>query len=108
MIDVVMPQLGESVTEGTVVSWRKRVGDSVTQDEYLCDVTTDKVTFEVPAPVSGTLESVLAGEGETHAFHGNMQQGACGQSGRSAGYSGSSDFLQGLFKQVESFLQQRI
>lgn len=64
MIDVVMPQLGESVTEGTVVAWRKQVGDRVVQDEYLCDVTTDKVTFEVPAPTSGTLESVLAAAGD--------------------------------------------
>jgi len=65
MIDVVMPQLGESVTEGTVVAWRKRVGEDVAQDEYLCDVTTDKVTFEVPSPAAGRLESVMAGEGET-------------------------------------------
>jgi 2-oxoglutarate dehydrogenase E2 component (dihydrolipoamide succinyltransferase) len=67
MIDVVMPQLGESVTEGTVVSWRKRIGEDVAQDEYLCDVTTDKVTFEVPSPAAGTLESVLARDGETVA-----------------------------------------
>jgi pyruvate dehydrogenase E2 component (dihydrolipoamide acetyltransferase) len=65
MIEVMMPRLGESVTEGTVTAWRKRVGDSVAEDEALCDVTTDKVTFEVPSPGRGTLESVLAREGET-------------------------------------------
>jgi pyruvate dehydrogenase E2 component (dihydrolipoamide acetyltransferase) len=65
MIDVVMPRLGESVTEGTVTTWRKRVGDSVAEDEALCDVSTDKVTFEVPSPRGGTLESILAREGET-------------------------------------------
>ena len=63
MIDIVMPQLGESVTEGTITAWRKKVGDVIVADEFLCDVSTDKVTFEVPAPASGTLAEIGVAEG---------------------------------------------
>jgi len=57
--------MGESVTEGTVTSWRKRVGESVTSGEPIVDVTTDKVDVEVPAPVSGTLVKIIAQEGDS-------------------------------------------
>ncbi len=59
MIDVVMPQLGESVTEGTIVAWYKSVGEEISVDEFLCDVSTDKVTFEVPSPSAGILSEIL-------------------------------------------------
>ncbi|MEJ8572532.1 dihydrolipoamide acetyltransferase family protein [Microbaculum marinum] len=62
MIDVVMPQLGESVTEGTIASWRKAIGDPIAADEPLCDVSTDKVAFEVPSPGAGILSEILAEE----------------------------------------------
>jgi 2-oxoglutarate dehydrogenase E2 component (dihydrolipoamide succinyltransferase) len=63
--DVMVPTLGESVTEATVSTWFKKVGDSVTQDEMLCELETDKVSVEVPAPASGTLTEILAPEGST-------------------------------------------
>jgi len=57
--------LGESVTEATVATWFKKPGDSVEVDEMLCELETDKVTVEVPSPVAGTLEDIVAAEGET-------------------------------------------
>ncbi|MGW7193917.1 biotin/lipoyl-containing protein, partial [Streptomyces sp. NPDC054838] len=63
--DVVLPALGESVTEGTVTRWLKQVGESVEADEPLLEVSTDKVDTEIPAPVSGTLLEILVGEDET-------------------------------------------
>src|SRR4051812_3750736 len=62
---VTMPALGESVTEGTVTRWLKAVGDEVTADEPLLEVSTDKVDTEIPAPVSGTLLSIAVNEDET-------------------------------------------
>ena len=60
-----MPQLGETVTEGTITKWLKRVGDAVAEDEVLFEVSTDKVDSEVPSPVSGTVTEILVAEGET-------------------------------------------
>ncbi|HNE38032.1 MAG TPA: hypothetical protein PKZ82_16095, partial [Microthrixaceae bacterium] len=65
MADIVMPQLGESVTEGTITRWFKAVGESVTEDEPLFEVSTDKVDTEVPAPASGVLSEIRVQEGET-------------------------------------------
>jgi pyruvate dehydrogenase E2 component (dihydrolipoamide acetyltransferase) len=61
-VSVTMPQLGESVTEGTVTRWLKQVGDTVVADEPLLEVSTDKVDTEIPAPASGVLLSIAAGE----------------------------------------------
>ncbi|WP_428814747.1 2-oxoglutarate dehydrogenase, E2 component, dihydrolipoamide succinyltransferase [Streptomyces albus subsp. chlorinus] len=63
--DVVLPALGESVTEGTVTRWLKQVGDEVEADEPLLEVSTDKVDTEIPAPASGTLLEITVGEDET-------------------------------------------
>ncbi|MGW9028117.1 biotin/lipoyl-containing protein, partial [Streptomyces sp. NPDC055722] len=63
--DVVLPALGESVTEGTVTRWLKAVGDSVDADEPLLEVSTDKVDTEIPAPASGVLLEIVVGEDET-------------------------------------------
>ncbi|MFJ2966218.1 2-oxoglutarate dehydrogenase, E2 component, dihydrolipoamide succinyltransferase [Streptomyces collinus] len=63
--DVVLPALGESVTEGTVTRWLKSVGDTVEADEPLLEVSTDKVDTEIPAPTSGTLLEIVVGEDET-------------------------------------------
>ncbi len=65
MADVTLPQLGETVTEGTITQWFKAVGDTVAEDEPLFEVSTDKVDTEVPSPVSGTLTEIRAEEGET-------------------------------------------
>jgi pyruvate dehydrogenase E2 component (dihydrolipoamide acetyltransferase) len=65
MTEVTMPQLGESVTEGTITKWFKGVGDAVAMDEVLFEVSTDKVDSEVPSPVAGFLTEIRAPEGET-------------------------------------------
>ncbi|HWI32016.1 MAG TPA: biotin/lipoyl-containing protein, partial [Microbacterium sp.] len=62
---VVLPALGESVTEGTVTRWLKQVGDTVQADEGLLEISTDKVDTEIPSPVSGVLEEILVQEDET-------------------------------------------
>ncbi|KIC40052.1 2-oxoglutarate dehydrogenase [Ruegeria sp. ANG-R] len=64
-VDVMVPTLGESVTEATVSTWFKQVGDSVAQDEMLCELETDKVSVEVPAPAAGVLAEIVAPEGST-------------------------------------------
>ncbi|MFC0811074.1 2-oxoglutarate dehydrogenase complex dihydrolipoyllysine-residue succinyltransferase [Paracoccus panacisoli] len=64
-VDVMVPTLGESVTEATVATWFKKVGDQVQQDEMLCELETDKVSVEVPALASGVLAEILAEEGAT-------------------------------------------
>ncbi|MFE2688135.1 biotin/lipoyl-containing protein, partial [Streptomyces mirabilis] len=63
--DVVLPALGESVTEGTVTRWLKEVGEEVAEDEPLLEVSTDKVDTEIPAPVAGVLLEIVVGEDET-------------------------------------------
>ncbi|MGW2343439.1 biotin/lipoyl-containing protein, partial [Streptomyces sp. NPDC001661] len=63
--DVVLPALGESVTEGTVTRWLKEVGEEVAEDEPLLEVSTDKVDTEIPSPVAGVLLEVVVGEDET-------------------------------------------
>ena len=65
MMDVIMPQLGETVTEGTVANWYKKVGDTVKADEPLFDVETDKVTTEIPSIASGVLKAILVEPGKT-------------------------------------------
>src|SRR5699024_12254146 len=62
---VEMPELGESVTEGTITQWLKSVGDTVEADEPLLEVSTDKVDTEIPSPVSGTLLEIKADEDDT-------------------------------------------
>jgi 2-oxoglutarate dehydrogenase E2 component (dihydrolipoamide succinyltransferase) len=63
--DVVMPQMGESIFEGTITKWLKKVGDAVTRDEPLFEISTDKVDAEIPAPVSGILSAIKAEAGQT-------------------------------------------
>ena len=65
MADIVMPQLGESVTEGTITKWFKQVGDHVAEDETLFEVSTDKVDSEVPSPSAGYITEIKVPEGET-------------------------------------------
>ncbi len=64
-IDVIMPQMGESIAEGTIVKWIKKVGDEVKRDEPLFEISTDKVDAEIPSPVAGVLVEILATEGQT-------------------------------------------
>src|ERR671933_1193796 len=64
-IDVVMPQMGESITEGTLSRWLKKVGDEVKRDEPIFEISTDKVDAEIPAPSAGVLAEILVQEGQT-------------------------------------------
>src|SRR6195952_5477554 len=65
MADITLPQLGETVTEGTITRWFKKVGDTVAADEPLFEVSTDKVDTEVPSPTAGVLTEIRAQEGDT-------------------------------------------
>lgn len=65
LIDVVMPKMGESVTQGTIIKWHKKVGDKVAKDETLFEISTDKVDTEVPSPAEGILAEILVKEQET-------------------------------------------
>ena len=74
---VKMPQLGETVVEGTITRWLKREGESVGMDEPLVEVSTDKVDSEIPSPVSGTVSRIHAGEGETVTVGSVIAEIAC-------------------------------
>src|SRR5712691_13176824 len=63
--EVVMPQMGESIAEGTITKWLKNVGDHVDRDEPLFEISTDKVDAEIPSPAAGTLSEIKHKEGET-------------------------------------------
>lgn len=79
MIDVVMPQMGESIVEGTLTKWLKKAGEKVERDEPLFEISTDKVDTEIPAPVAGVLKEVLVEEGKTVAIStvvGRIEEGA--------------------------------
>ena len=62
-VDVAMPAMGDSVSEGTVLEWHKAEGDSIAADETLVEISTDKVDAEVPAPIAGTVMKLHAAEG---------------------------------------------
>ena len=79
-ISITLPALGESVTEGTVTRWLKQVGDQVTADEPILEISTDKVDTEIPAPASGTLVAITAGEDQTVAVGSELGRIATGAS----------------------------
>ena len=84
MIDVVMPQMGESIVEGTLTKWLKKPGDHVGRDEPLFEISTDKVDTEIPSPSEGTLAEILVEEGKTVGINvivGRIQDGAGNNSG---------------------------
>src|SRR5215210_537774 len=66
---VLMPQMGESIAEGTIVRWIKKVGDVVDRDEPLFEISTDKVDAEIPSPAAGVLTEITVKEGETVAVN---------------------------------------
>jgi 2-oxoglutarate dehydrogenase E2 component (dihydrolipoamide succinyltransferase) len=84
MTDVNVPTLGESVSEATVSTWFKKVGDTVAQDEMLCELETDKVSVEVPSPVAGVLTEIIAAEGETVSANARLAVVAEGASAPAA------------------------
>src|SRR5438067_5486265 len=67
--DVIMPQMGESIVEGTVTKWLKKVGEHVERDELLFEISTDKVDAEIPSPTAGILAKILVNENETVAVN---------------------------------------
>ena len=87
--DVVLPELGESVTEGTVTRWLKQVGDQVETDEPLLEISTDKVDTEIPSPFSGTLLEILVAEDETVAVGSAL--GRIGDSGAASAPAPSAE-----------------
>ena len=93
MADITMPQLGETVTEGTITRWAKKVGERVEEDEVLFEVSTDKVDSEVPSPAAGVLSEILVQEGETADVGARLaviDDGAAGN-GASASASASAE-----------------
>ncbi|MGB9402512.1 MAG: biotin/lipoyl-containing protein, partial [Candidatus Acidiferrales bacterium] len=64
-VDVVMPQMGESIFEGTITKWLKKAGDKVERDEPLFEISTDKVDAEIPSPSAGILKEIKIAEGQT-------------------------------------------
>ena len=86
---VSMPQLGETVTEGTILRWAKQVGDTIAEDEVLVEISTDKVDTEVPSPAAGTILEILVNEGDTVSVGTAMVViGAEGEAAAPAGEAG--------------------
>src|SRR5919108_3022007 len=86
-VEIQMPQMGESVTEGTVLEWHKQEGDFVEEGETVVEVSTDKVDAEVPSPASGKLVKIIKGEDETVQVGGalaELEPSADGASGDGA------------------------
>ncbi len=88
MIDVVMPQMGESIVEGTLTRWLKKAGDRVERDEPLFEISTDKVDTEIPSPAAGLLADVLVEEGKTVGI--NTVVGRINESGAASGVGPSA------------------
>ena len=74
VVKVTLPEMGESVTEGSIVEWRKRVGDAVSEGDTLVDVTTDKVDVEVPATAAGVITQLFGKEGDTVAVGATLAE----------------------------------
>ncbi len=94
-IEVVMPQMGESITEGTVTKWLKKVGERVEKDEPLLEISTDKVDAEVPSPTAGTLLEIVHQEGETVEV------------GKAVAFVGSENGARAAVKSQESGVESR-
>ena len=85
-----MPQMGESIAEGTIVRWIKKVGDSVDRDEPLFEISTDKVDAEIPSPAAGVLTAIQVKEGETVPVNSVVATiGAAGEVGAGTGAQGA-------------------
>ena len=83
--DVIMPQMGESIAEGTITKWMKKVGDAVKRDEPILEISTDKVDAEIPSPVAGTLIEIKVQEGQTVAINTVLARiGEASEAGQSA------------------------
>ena len=90
-VEVVMPPMGDSVSEGSILEWHKQEGDEVSEDETLVEISTDKVDAEVPAPVSGTVVKIHAAEGDTVGVGSVLAEIAPTQRLRSRDHRGRAD-----------------
>jgi len=90
--DVIMPQMGESIFEGTITKWLKKVGDKVEKDEPLFEISTDKVDAEIPSPVAGVLTEIKTPAGETVEVNTVVAviSGASGVAGTASGAKASA------------------
>ena len=82
MIDVIMPQMGESIVEGTLTRWLKKPGERIERDEPLFELSTDKVDTEIPSPASGVLAEILVQEGTTVSINTVVGRIGDGEIGR--------------------------
>src|ERR1041384_7413868 len=80
-VEVVMPPMGDSVSEGSILEWHKQEGDEVSEDETLVEISTDKVDAEVPSPVAGTVVKIHAAEGDTVGVGSVLAEIAPGENG---------------------------
>ena len=92
MTNVVMPQMGESIAEGTIVRWMKKVGDSIDRDEPLFEISTDKVDAEIPSPAAGVLTEIKVHEGETVAVNSVVATIGAAEDVSAAGSTASKSF----------------
>jgi len=102
LVDIIMPQMGESIAEGTLSKWLKKVGDEIKRDEPIFEISTDKVDAEIPAASAGTLAEILVKEGETVAVQtvvGRLETekgativaaGVAGETAKSAGVASAA------------------
>ena len=93
-VEVTMPKMGESITEGTVIEWHKQPGEQVSRDELIVDIETDKVVLEIVAPDDGVVESIIKQEGDiilSAEVIGTFSAGAKGTSASDAAPAESSD-----------------
>ena len=88
-VEVTMPQMGDSVSEGTILEWHKQEGDQVSQDETLVEISTDKVDAEVPAPTTGTVVKIHAAEGDTVTVGAVLAEITVGEAGPAADTNGN-------------------
>src|SRR4051794_21393783 len=89
-VEVVMPPMGDSVSEGTILEWHKQEGDEVSEDETLVEISTDKVDAEVPSPVSGTVVKIHAAEGDTVGVGSVLAEIAPGENGTAPALEGDA------------------
>src|ERR671922_2312622 len=88
-VEVTMPAMGDSVSEGTILEWHKQEGEQVSEDEVLVEISTDKVDAEVPAPASGTVAKIHAAEGDTVAVGAVLADIATGNGSARAAAGGN-------------------
>src|SRR6266851_1807100 len=90
-VQVVMPAMGDSVAEGTILEWHKQEGDTVDLDETLVEISTDKVDAEVPSPAAGTIVKIHAAEGDTIAVGALLCEIAAGDGNGTAAPASTGD-----------------